>query len=111
MPRLPPPTRLDTRAKLDARQLVAHGLCDVGQWRGGHGLADGGKAGVGTHGISSSFCSLLSSLSISAVNSARSPCMPAEFLIGPDLTVLIAHYADYVMDHLPFEVIERFLSA
>ncbi|HET9223812.1 MAG TPA: redoxin domain-containing protein [Roseiflexaceae bacterium] len=37
--------------------------------------------------------------------------MPAEFLIGPGLTVEIAHYADYVMDHLPFEVIERFLSA
>jgi peroxiredoxin len=37
--------------------------------------------------------------------------MPAEFLIGPDLTVRVAHYAEYVMDHLPFEVIERFLSA
>jgi peroxiredoxin len=37
--------------------------------------------------------------------------MPAEFLIGPDLTVQVAHYAEYVMDHLPFEVIERFLIA
>jgi thioredoxin-dependent peroxiredoxin len=35
--------------------------------------------------------------------------MPAEFLIGPDLTVQRAHYADYVMDHLPLEVIEQFL--
>jgi peroxiredoxin len=37
--------------------------------------------------------------------------MPAEFLIGPDMTVQIAHYAEYVMDHLPFEVIDRFLAS
>src|SRR5262249_12017898 len=37
--------------------------------------------------------------------------MPAEFLIGPDLIVRRAHYADYVMDHLPFEVIEQFLPS
>jgi peroxiredoxin len=32
--------------------------------------------------------------------------MPADFLIGPDLIVRQAHYADYVMDHLPFAAIE-----
>jgi peroxiredoxin len=36
--------------------------------------------------------------------------MPADFLIGPDLTIQRAHYAEYVMDHLPFEDIERFLT-
>jgi peroxiredoxin len=35
--------------------------------------------------------------------------MPADFLIGPDLTIQRAHYAEYVMDHLPFEAIEQFL--
>jgi len=37
--------------------------------------------------------------------------MPAEFLIGPDLIVRHAHYATYVMDHLPFEAIEEFLRS
>jgi thioredoxin-dependent peroxiredoxin len=37
--------------------------------------------------------------------------MPAEFLIGPDLIVQHAHYAEYVMDHLPFEAIELFVAA
>lgn len=32
--------------------------------------------------------------------------MPADFLIGPDLIVRKAHYAEYVMDHLPFAAIE-----
>jgi thioredoxin-dependent peroxiredoxin len=36
--------------------------------------------------------------------------MPAEFLIGPDMTIQVAHYAEYVMAHLPFETIERFLA-
>ncbi len=36
--------------------------------------------------------------------------MPAEFLIGPDLRVQQTHYADYVYDHLPFEVIDQFLG-
>jgi peroxiredoxin len=36
--------------------------------------------------------------------------MPAEFLIGPDLTIQHAQYAKYVMDHLRFEVIEQFLG-
>ncbi len=35
--------------------------------------------------------------------------MPADFLIGPDLIVQHAHYADYVMDHLPVETVEHFL--
>lgn len=37
--------------------------------------------------------------------------MPADFLIGPDGTILEAHYADYVWDHLPFERVEAFLGA
>jgi peroxiredoxin Q/BCP len=37
--------------------------------------------------------------------------MPADFLIGPDLIVRQAHYADYVMDHLPFADIEQALGA
>ena len=37
--------------------------------------------------------------------------MPADFLIGPDLIVQRAHYAEYVMDHLPFETIEHFLHS
>src|SRR5262245_42570211 len=37
--------------------------------------------------------------------------MPADFLIGPDLIVQHAHYAEYVMDHLPFETIEHFLHS
>jgi peroxiredoxin Q/BCP len=36
--------------------------------------------------------------------------MPADFLIGPDLIVRQAHYADYVMDHLPFADIEKALG-
>ena len=31
--------------------------------------------------------------------------MPADFLIGPDGQIWIAHYAQYVYDHLPFETI------
>jgi hypothetical protein len=37
--------------------------------------------------------------------------MPADFLIGPDLIVQHAHYAEYVMDHLSFETIEHFLHS
>lgn len=37
--------------------------------------------------------------------------MPADFLIAPDQTVIEAKYADYVSDHLPFAVIERYLAA
>jgi hypothetical protein len=37
--------------------------------------------------------------------------MPADFLIEPGLRVRRAHYADYVMDHLPFEEIERALDS
>ncbi|MFN8537104.1 MAG: peroxiredoxin-like family protein [Thermomicrobiales bacterium] len=36
--------------------------------------------------------------------------MPADFLVGPDGSVLEAHYADYVWDHLPFERIDAFLG-
>jgi peroxiredoxin len=36
--------------------------------------------------------------------------MPADFLIGPGLIVRHAHYADYVMDHLPFADIEEALG-
>jgi peroxiredoxin len=37
--------------------------------------------------------------------------MPADFLIGPDLIIQRAHYAEYVMDHLPFDAIEQFLHS
>jgi len=37
--------------------------------------------------------------------------MPADFLIEPGLRVRHAHYADYVMDHLPFEEIEQILDS
>ncbi len=33
--------------------------------------------------------------------------MPADFLLAYDLRVLDAHYADFVMDHMPFERIEQ----
>jgi len=33
--------------------------------------------------------------------------MPAEFLIGPDSRVELAHYNQFVYDHLPLEVIEE----
>jgi hypothetical protein len=33
--------------------------------------------------------------------------MPAEFVIGPDLSILHAHYASLVIDHLAIEEIER----
>lgn len=36
--------------------------------------------------------------------------MPADFLIGPDLTVRAARYGEYPGDHLPFETIDRLLS-
>lgn len=35
--------------------------------------------------------------------------MPADFLIGPDLTVRKAWYGTYPGDHLPFEMIDRLL--
>jgi peroxiredoxin len=34
--------------------------------------------------------------------------IPAEFLIGPDLQIVQAHYGEYIYDHLPFEQIEQF---
>jgi peroxiredoxin len=37
--------------------------------------------------------------------------MPADFLLEPGLRVRRAHYADYVMDHLPFEAIEQMLDS
>ena len=37
--------------------------------------------------------------------------IPADFLIGPDLLIQRAHYAEYLTDHLPFDVIEQFLEA
>jgi len=36
--------------------------------------------------------------------------LTADFLIGPDQTILLAHYADFVSDHLPFEEIELYLG-
>ena len=36
--------------------------------------------------------------------------MPAEFLIRPNGTVEIAHYANYVYDHLEFDVLEKAIS-
>ncbi|GGJ45283.1 redoxin domain-containing protein [Deinococcus roseus] len=36
--------------------------------------------------------------------------MPADFLIGPDLRIVVAHYADYVYDHLPFEEVFRLVG-
>jgi thioredoxin-dependent peroxiredoxin len=36
--------------------------------------------------------------------------IPADFLIGPDLLIQRAHYAQHITDHLPFEEIERFLE-
>ena len=36
--------------------------------------------------------------------------MPADFLIGPDLTIERAHYGTYLSDHLPFEEVERILG-
>ncbi|MFL5803235.1 MAG: redoxin domain-containing protein [Roseiflexaceae bacterium] len=35
--------------------------------------------------------------------------IPADFLIGPDLMIRRSHYAAYVTDHLPFEVIEQLI--
>jgi peroxiredoxin len=37
--------------------------------------------------------------------------LPADFLIGPDLSIKRTFYADAVGDHLPFEEIEQFLNA
>jgi len=37
--------------------------------------------------------------------------MPADFLIGPDLTVRNAWYGAYPGDHLPFAMIDRLLSS
>lgn len=37
--------------------------------------------------------------------------IPADFLIGPTGAVEVAHYARYVTDHLPFEVIEQHLRS
>jgi thioredoxin-dependent peroxiredoxin len=36
--------------------------------------------------------------------------IPADFLIGPDLLIQRAHYAQHLTDHLPFEAIEGFLD-
>lgn len=36
--------------------------------------------------------------------------IPADFLIGPDLVVARAHYAEYVTDHLPLDAVEAFLG-
>jgi peroxiredoxin len=36
--------------------------------------------------------------------------MPADFLIGPDGRVIQAHYAEYIWDHMPFEVIDELLA-
>lgn len=36
--------------------------------------------------------------------------MPADLLIGPDGRVQRVHYADYVWDHMPFEMIEQQLG-
>jgi peroxiredoxin len=36
--------------------------------------------------------------------------LTAEFLIGPDQTIRLAHYAGYVGDHASFEEIERLLG-
>jgi peroxiredoxin len=35
--------------------------------------------------------------------------LTADFLIGPDQTIRLAHYADFVSDHLPFETVESYL--
>jgi peroxiredoxin len=37
--------------------------------------------------------------------------MPADFLIGPDGLVRLAHYAEFVTDHLPFAEIKACLDA
>ncbi len=36
--------------------------------------------------------------------------LPADFLIGPDLTIVAAYYGDDIGDHMPFEQIETFLK-
>lgn len=36
--------------------------------------------------------------------------LPADFLIGPNGIIQLAHYANYVTDHLSFEVIEQQLG-
>jgi thioredoxin-dependent peroxiredoxin len=36
--------------------------------------------------------------------------IPADFLIGSDLVIQQAHYAQHLTDHLPFEIIEQFLE-
>ena len=36
--------------------------------------------------------------------------MPADFLIGPDQTIRVARYANFVTDHLPFETIDEYLE-
>jgi thioredoxin-dependent peroxiredoxin len=36
--------------------------------------------------------------------------IPADFLLGPDLVVVRAHYAAYVTDHLPLDAVEAFLG-
>ncbi len=37
--------------------------------------------------------------------------LPAEFLIAPDGLVRIAHYGEYVYDHLEFDALERALAS
>jgi thioredoxin-dependent peroxiredoxin len=37
--------------------------------------------------------------------------MPADFLIAPDSSIQIAHYAEFVYDHLDFEILEAAIRA
>jgi thioredoxin-dependent peroxiredoxin len=37
--------------------------------------------------------------------------MPADFLIAPDSSIQIAHYAEYVYDHLDLEILETAIKA
>jgi thioredoxin-dependent peroxiredoxin len=37
--------------------------------------------------------------------------MPADFLIAPDSSIQIAHYAEFVYDHLDFEKLETVINA
>jgi thioredoxin-dependent peroxiredoxin len=37
--------------------------------------------------------------------------LPADFLVGPDSIVRIAHYAQYVYDHLEFDALERAVTS
>jgi hypothetical protein len=37
--------------------------------------------------------------------------VPADFLIGPDLTVQVAYYGNDIGDHLPLEKINEWLDS